>query len=65
MRNSKPHQHLPQEDREAYSVGEVAHKFGVAPNTVYAAVYRGEIEATQVGRRVLISRAVLERLLCR
>jgi excisionase family DNA binding protein len=44
-------------------VRTVAKRLGVAPRTVYGAIRRGEIHAVRVGRRVLVPRAALERLL--
>ena len=45
------------------SVKEAALRLGVAPNTVYLAVCRGDIHAVRIGRRIVIPRASLERLL--
>jgi excisionase family DNA binding protein len=49
--------------RFALSVTEVAQALGIHPNSVYRAVWRGEIRATKVGKRLVIPRAELERVL--
>jgi len=47
----------------AFSVEEVANLLGLHVNTVRRAVWRGHVRAVRIGRRVLIPRAEVERLL--
>lgn len=47
----------------AYSVPEVAQRLGLARSTAYDAVGRGEIPTIRVGRRLLVPRVALERML--
>ncbi|WP_051195694.1 helix-turn-helix domain-containing protein [Meiothermus rufus] len=49
--------------RLALSVEEVAQALGTHKNTVYRAIWRGELRATKVGKRLVIPRAELERVL--
>ena len=42
---------------------EVARLMGLSKNTTYEALARGEIPSIRVGRRILVSKAALERLL--
>ncbi|MQF69591.1 helix-turn-helix domain-containing protein [SAR202 cluster bacterium AD-804-J14_MRT_500m] len=51
------------EHRLVLTVDEVAESLGVGRNTAYEAVHRGEIPALRIGRRILVPRAALERLL--
>ena len=46
-----------------YTVTETAALLGISRTTAYECVRRGEIPSLTLGRRVVISRAVLERLL--
>ena len=46
-----------------YTVPEVAELLGISRSTAYECVRRGEIPAGTLGRRVLVTRASLERLL--
>ena len=50
-------------ERETLSVEEVAAVLGISRNTAYAAVQRGEIPAVRIGRKLLIPRRALDRLL--
>ncbi|MSP76968.1 MAG: DNA-binding protein [Rhodospirillaceae bacterium] len=45
------------------SVDETAKLLDLGRNQVYAAVKRGEIDALRIGKRILILRAPLERML--
>jgi excisionase family DNA binding protein len=45
------------------SVEKAAHLLGISRNAAYAAVARKEIPSLRIGRRLLIPRAALERLL--
>lgn len=48
--------------RIVLTVLEAARALGVGRNQAYAAVRRGDLPALRVGRRLLIPRAALERL---
>ncbi len=50
-------------DRLTYTVTEAAALLGISRTTAYACVRRGEIPSLTLGRRVVISRVVLERML--
>jgi excisionase family DNA binding protein len=45
------------------SVPEAARLLGIGRNTAYEAIRRGEIPALRIGRRLLVPRAALGRLL--
>lgn len=47
----------------ALSVSEAACALKVSPITVYRSIWRGEIRAVRIGRRLLVPRTALERLL--
>ncbi len=49
-------------ERRAYTVREVAEAFGLHPDTVAAAIRRGELRATRLGRRWLVPREEVERI---
>jgi excisionase family DNA binding protein len=49
--------------RRLYTIPEVALLLGIGRSTAYELVWRGEIEAVTIGRRRMITAAVLERLL--
>lgn len=51
------------EERKTYTVEEAAERLGISRNSAYEAVRRGEIPSLRIGRRVLIPRAALERML--
>jgi excisionase family DNA binding protein len=50
-------------DKPTFSVSEAAALPGVSRNTVYQCVSTGEISALRLGRRLLIPRAALVRML--
>ena len=50
-------------DKPTFSVSEVAALLGVSRDTVYQCVSTGEIPALRLGRRLLIPRAALVRML--
>lgn len=52
-----------QVDRVTYTVEEAARLLGIGRNTAYEAVARGEVPVIRVGRRLLVPRAALERLM--
>jgi excisionase family DNA binding protein len=49
-------------ERVTYTVPEVAQRFGIHEDTVRAAIKRGEIRATRLGRQWLIGIAEIERI---
>ena len=51
------------DERLTFTVEEVAHVLGIGRNSAYEAVRRGEIPAVRLGRRLLVPKAALERLL--
>ena len=50
-------------DRLTYTVTESAALLGISRTSAYECVRRGEIPSLTLGRRVVISRVVLERML--
>jgi excisionase family DNA binding protein len=50
-------------DSAVYTVPEAAHLIRVSPRTYYAAAARGEVPATRIGRRLVVSGAALRRFL--
>lgn len=52
-------EHLP----DVLTVHEAARYLGVGRNSAYDAARRGEIPTVRIGRRLLVPRAALERLL--
>ena len=50
-------------DKQTYSVPEAGKMLGVGRNAAYQAVRRGEIPVIQIGRRLVVPKAALERLL--
>jgi excisionase family DNA binding protein len=49
--------------RATYTVDETARILGVGRNTTFDAIKRGEIPVIRLGRRILVPRGALERLL--
>jgi excisionase family DNA binding protein len=45
------------------SVKEAAQLLGIHPNTLYRAVWRGELKAVKIGTRLILPKGELERLL--
>ncbi|MGB9662267.1 MAG: helix-turn-helix domain-containing protein [Moorellaceae bacterium] len=54
---------VPVEKRLAFKPEEVALLLGVGRNAVYNAIKRGELKAARVGRRLVVPREEVERLL--
>ena len=52
-------------ERETQSVAEVAARLGVHENTIRNWVRSGEVPAIRLGRKVLVPRVVIDRLLDR
>lgn len=51
------------DERLTMTISEVAKRLGLGRNSVYAAVARGEIPVIKCGKRLLISKYVLEKML--
>ncbi len=51
------------ESRKTLTVDETASALGISRNAAYEGVRRGEIPSIKVGRRLLVPRAALERML--
>lgn len=51
------------DERRTYTVPEVAELVGLSRSTAYECVRRGEIPARRFGRRIVVLRHELERLL--
>lgn len=51
------------DDRAVYTVPEAARQLRVSARTYYAAAARGEVPATRIGRRLVVSGTALRRLL--
>ncbi len=49
--------------RRTVNVRPAARELGTCPNSLYAAIKRGEVPVIRVGKRILIGRAVLDRML--
>jgi excisionase family DNA binding protein len=49
--------------RETLSVEEAAHVLGIGRGSAYEAVRRGELPAIRIGKRLVVPRAALQRLL--
>lgn len=54
---------LPKDERLTLTVPEVAERLGLSRNGAYDAVAAGQIPAIRIGRRVLVPRAALQRML--
>jgi excisionase family DNA binding protein len=63
IRITDPNQEVPVQERLTYTVPEVAGMLGISRSSAYLCVRRGEIPALTLGRRVVVSRAALDRLL--
>ncbi len=51
------------EGRQTFTVEEAAEILGIGRNSAYEAIRRGEIPALRLGRRLVVPRQALERLL--
>jgi excisionase family DNA binding protein len=49
--------------RDTLTVEEVAARLGVSRAVAYEAVRRGELRSVRIGRRIVIPKATIERLL--
>lgn len=61
VKNRKGTKHV--EKRETLTIPEVAQILGIGRNSAFAAASRGELPTIRLGRRILVPRAALERLL--
>lgn len=50
-------------ERLTYTVNEVAELLGISRTAAYECVRRGEIPAIELGRRLVIARSTVDRLL--
>lgn len=50
-------------ERKTLTVSEAARELGISRNSAYEAVRRGQIPSIRIGRRLLVPRSALERLL--
>jgi excisionase family DNA binding protein len=50
-------------DRQTLTVEEAAHVLGIGRSAAYQAVARGELPSLRIGRRLLVPRSALDRLL--
>jgi excisionase family DNA binding protein len=50
-------------ERKTCSVAEAAKILGISRNTAYDAVKSGQVPIVKIGRRLLVPRAALERML--
>ncbi|MHB1988250.1 MAG: helix-turn-helix domain-containing protein [Acidimicrobiales bacterium] len=54
---------VPEDRRLTFTVEEAAERLGIGRATAYEAVARSEIPSIRIGRRILVPRAALERML--
>ncbi len=47
------------------SIDDTAAELGVSRDALYRAARRGDLPVIRIGRRILVPRAVVDRLLCR
>lgn len=50
-------------ERLTYTVNEVAELLGISRSSAYECVRRGEIPAIELGRRLVVARTTVERIL--
>jgi excisionase family DNA binding protein len=50
-------------ERQTLTVGETAHRLGISRALAYKAAQRGELPVIRIGRRYLVLKAQLERIL--
>jgi excisionase family DNA binding protein len=51
------------DDRLAYDIRDVARRLGLGKSAAYTAAARGQIPTIKIGRKLLVSKAALDRLL--
>lgn len=54
---------LPRPESQTVSVGYAAAALGIGRTTLYNAIQRGEVPVLRIGRRVVVRRSTLDRLL--
>ena len=54
---------VPAEERLTYTLNEAARRLGISRALAYEAAHRGELPVCRIGRRLLVPRAALVRLL--
>lgn len=52
-----------QDEQKAFGVNQVAKQLGVSRDSVLRAISKGKLRAIRFGKRILISKAELDRLL--
>jgi excisionase family DNA binding protein len=52
-------------DRQTYNVDEAAKLLGVGRNQAYEAAKTGQLPTIKIGKRILVPRAALERMLAK
>jgi excisionase family DNA binding protein len=55
--------HAVGDDRQTYTLAEAARRLGISRTLAYEAASRGELPVCRIGRRLLVPRAALARLL--
>jgi excisionase family DNA binding protein len=60
---SAPAEASADEERLTYTLNEAARRLGISRALAYEAAHRGELPVCRIGRRVLVPRAALLRLL--
>ena len=53
----------PHDDKLTYTLAEAASRLGISTSLAYEAAHRGELPVCRIGRRILVPRAALLRLL--
>lgn len=51
------------EKRQTYTVDEASELLGIARNAAYAAVRSGQIPSIRIGKRIVVPKAALDRML--
>lgn len=51
------------DERATYTVDEAAARLGIGRNAAYEAIKRGELPALRIGKRIIVPKAALARLL--
>jgi len=46
-------------DEDSFTVQEIADRYHVSPDTVYARIHRGELRAHSFGRKLFVSKSAL------
>jgi excisionase family DNA binding protein len=53
----------PSQERKTYDIGEAGRLLGIGRNQAYEAARRGDIPSIKIGKRVLVPKLALDRLL--